>query len=192
MISYFLEWRSLHLNKYTHLEAAERSNKSLHQAHVMMENELQRMRRVNHTLLETSDKLNKTSGTYSKYSDNLSVASKVLNAIQTREFIESFVQTAAMYFFFATWVYIFCERFYIYEILTVIVNVFTYLLACALNTVRSFIPIQDMFDEAIMDPTNIDITRGLNITKDATFQYINQKMDIIGQNTTSFTNATIN
>ena len=49
-----------------------------------------------------------------------------------------------------------------------------------------------MFDEAIMDPTSIDITRGLNITKDATFQYVNQKMDIIGQNTTSLTNVTIN
>ena len=49
-----------------------------------------------------------------------------------------------------------------------------------------------MFDEAIMDPTNIDITRGLNITKDATFQYVNQKMHIIGQNTASLANATIN
>ena len=119
--------------RYTHIEAAERSNAKLYEVHSVMENELLRMRKVNDTLFDTSQKLNKTNTIYDKYGENLTQNRSILKIIQfiSKSFIyyligvyrtqimQNIIENIAMYFFFAVCLFIFWERFYIWELLTV-------------------------------------------------------------------------
>jgi len=94
-----------------------------------MENELQRMQMVNHSLFETSHKLHKTNTTYDQYGENLSSANKLLRAIHRTQIIQNVIENAAMYIFFGVCVYIFWERFYIWELVMVAKNISLYILS---------------------------------------------------------------
>ena len=93
--------------KLTHLEKAERSNAQLYETHRLMETELERMRKVNITMHDTSEKINKTDKTYGNYGENLSTANKILKDIYRTQIIQNIIENAAMYFFFCVCIFIF-------------------------------------------------------------------------------------
>mmetsp|Transcript_17289 Transcript_17289/g.15266 ORF Transcript_17289/g.15266 Transcript_17289/m.15266 type:complete len:159 (-) Transcript_17289:83-559(-) len=110
--------------KLNHLEQAEKTNAKLYETQSLMEIELERMRKVNITMHDTSEKLDKTDKTYSSYGENLSTANKILRDIYRTAVIQNIIENAAMYFFFAVCAYLFLERFYIWELIEVITHIF--------------------------------------------------------------------
>ncbi|CAI2382584.1 unnamed protein product [Moneuplotes crassus] len=127
----------------THIEHAERKNVKLYETQRLMETELERMRKVNIAMHDTSEKLNKTDKTYGKYGENLSTATKVLHDIYRTQIIQNIVENAAMYFFFCACIYIFCERFYIWELMTVVTNVFFFTFGSIIDGIRSFLNLSE-------------------------------------------------
>ena len=132
--------------KYTHTEAAERSNAKLYEVHSVMENELLRMRRVNDTIFETSQKLNKTNTTYDKYGENLTQNRSILKTIYRTQIMQNIIENIATYFFFAVWIYIFWERFYIWEIISVFKNIFFYIIGLFFSSVGSLFNVDGVVD----------------------------------------------
>jgi len=89
-----------------------------------MENTLTTMDHAGSALVDSSNKLVKTTTNYTEYGTHLSFGQKMRRIIERREFVETTLLHIATYFFFGVCIYLFCLRFYIKELAGVIVSVF--------------------------------------------------------------------